>query len=161
MKQEPDSGLAQLGLGLAQREVGSHAQAVRSLRLAARLQPKKVAPLLPLAQSLLALGRREEAYAVGVKALALAPEDPAVQWLMAPLYHARKLHEPAAELVKKLRATRSHDAQYWQLAGEVHADLGRHATAREDYARALTLRPRDRRLVRKVAIAARRAATTG
>lgn len=157
VKQEPDSGPAQLGLGLALREVGNHAQAVRSLRLAASLRPKMIAPLQPLAQSLLALDRREEAYAVGVKALALAPQDPAVMWLMAPLYHARKLYIPAAALVEKLLATRSHDARYWQLAGDVHTALGRHVEARQDFARALTLRPRDPRLVRKVAMAARRA----
>lgn len=157
VKLEPDSGPAQLGLGLTLRELGNHAQAVRSLRLAARLAPKKVAPLLPLAWSLLALDHREEAYAMGVKALALAPQDPGVMWLMAPLYHARNLDEPAAELVKQLLATRSHDAAYWQLAGAVHTALGRHIEARQDYARALTLRPRDPRLVRQVAFAARRA----
>ena len=62
-----------------------------------------------------------------------------------------------AELIRKLEPTRSHDARYWQLAGEVHSALGRHADARRDYARALTLRPRDSRLVRQVALAARRA----
>ncbi len=157
VKLTPDSGPAQLGLGLALREQGSHAEAVRALRLAARLQPKKVEPLLPLAQSLLALDRKQEAYAVGVKALALSPEDPAVMWTMAPLYHARKLYTAAAELITKLRSMRSHDARYWQLAGAVHSALGRHAEARQDYARALTLRPRDTRLARRVAFAARRA----
>jgi Flp pilus assembly protein TadD len=153
---EPDSGPAQLGLGLALRELGNHGQAVRALRLATKLRPKMVAPLLPLAQSLLALDRREEAYLVGVKALALAPQDPAVMWFMAPLYHARKHFESAAALVKQLREARSHDAEYWQLAGAVHTALGRHMEARQDYARALTLRPRDSRLVRLVAFAARR-----
>lgn len=157
VKLEPNSGPARLGLGLAQRELGKHAQAVRSLQLAARLRPKMVAPLLPLAESLLALDRQKDAYAVGVKALALAPEDPAVMWLMAPLYYARKLYGPAAALVKQLRVTRSHDARYWQLAGAVHTALARHAEARQDYARALTLRPRDPRLPRLVGIAARRA----
>lgn len=157
VRQEPDSGAAHLGLGLALREVGNHAQAVRSLRLAAKLRPKMVAPLLPLAQSLLALDRREEAYTVGVKALALAPQDPAVMWFMAPLYTARKLFQSAATLVKKLRETRSHDAGYWLVAGGVHTALGRHMEARQDFARALTLRPADSKVVRLVAFAARRA----
>lgn len=156
VKLEPDSGPAQLGLGLALRELGSHDKAVRALRLAAQLRPRLVAPLLPLARSLLVLDRTEEAYSVGVKALALAPEDPAVMWLMAPLYQRRKLHQPAAALVSKLRDTRSHDARYWQLAGAVHSALGKHSEAREDYARALTLRPRDPKLVRLLAMAARR-----
>jgi tetratricopeptide (TPR) repeat protein len=157
VKLEPDNGAAQLGLGLAHQELGDHAAAARALGLAARLLPQKVAPLLPLARSLLALDRQQEAYAVGVKALALAPGDPEVQWLMAPLYLSRGLHLAAAELVEKLRATRSHDAQYWRVAGQVHSALGRFADARQDFARALTLQPRDPRLVRQVAIAARRA----
>jgi len=157
VKLEPDSGGAQLGLGLALRDLGKHAQAVRSLRLATGLQPKMVAPLLPLAQSLMALDRREEAYVVGVKALALAPQDRAVMWLMAPLYYARKLYKSAAALVTQLRETRSHDAEFWQMAGAVHTAQNRHAEARQDFARALTLRPMDSRLVRQVAFAARRA----
>jgi len=157
VKRQPRNGEAQLSLGLAHRELGDHGRAVRALRSASKLLSSSAKPLLPLAQSLLALGQPDKAYSVGVRALALAPGDHDALWMMAPLYAGRKLHKPAAEVLRKLRLVRAHDPEYWRLSGDVHTALGKHGLAFEEYARALTLRPRDRRILRRAAFSARRA----
>lgn len=156
-KLQPRNGEAQLRLGLSYRELGDHGSAVRALRKASKLLSSSAKPLLPLAQSLLAAGKLEEAYSVGVRGLALAPGDHDFLWLMAPLYAARKLYTPAAEALEKLRQVRAHDPEYWRLAGDVHTAQAQHGVASEEYARALTLRPRDRRLLRQAGFSARRA----
>jgi len=113
--------------------------------------------LEPLATSLLALNRVDEAYAVGVRALALAPEDPRIQWMMAPLYLKRGLPGPARALLTKLAPIRAHDPDYWRYVGRAASALGDYRAAQQAYARAVTLRPRDPKLLEALAVAARRA----
>lgn len=154
---EPRSGSAHLALGRAYLELGQKDEAIAALGRAARLMPRRTAPLVALARGLLALGREDEAYQAAVKAIALAPGDHEVQWLLVPLYLKRRLVEPAGALLQGLLPARAHDPVYWQLLGRVRALQGRPGEAREAFARALTLRPRDLRLVRSLAFATRRA----
>jgi tetratricopeptide (TPR) repeat protein len=148
---------AHLALGLAQRDLGQVPAALASLAQADRLRPRDVRVLLPLAQLLLAAGRTDEAYATGVRALAVAPGHAEIAWLMVPLYLRRQLPGPALDLLRELEPVRAHDPDLWVWFGETYEALGKPRQAQESYAKAVTLRPRDRALLRRQAFAARRA----
>lgn len=60
---EPRLEMAHLDLGIVYAEAGRHADAIRELKLAAKLKPDDVAPHWRLAQLYRTLGRREEANA--------------------------------------------------------------------------------------------------
>jgi len=146
-----------LALGLALRDLGRTAAAIDVLSQADRLKPRELRVLLPLAQLQLQAGRTDEAYATGVKALAVAPGNAEIAWLMVPLYLRRQLPGPARDLLRELEPVRAHDPDFWARYGEAQEALGKVAAAREAYAKAVTLRPRDGTLVRRQALAARRA----
>jgi tetratricopeptide (TPR) repeat protein len=76
---------------------------------------------------------------------------------MAPLYLERGLVEPAGELLGQLAGARAHDPDYWALVARVAEGRGDHGAAREAWAKALTLRPRELALRRRLGFAARRA----
>lgn len=156
-RMRPRDGEVRLQLGLVLAELEEHAAAEEALAEASRLLPGRSAPLAALCESQLVLGRRDVAYGTCVRALALAPADARMQWRMAPLYLERGLVEPAGELLDQLAGARAHDADYWALVARVAEGRGDHGAARESWAKALTLRPRDLLLRRHLGFAARRA----
>lgn len=153
----PADGQARLNLGLVVAELEDHKEAAAVLAKAAELLPGRPEPLAALARSQAALGNNEAAYKAGTEALALDPTSSAIQWLMVAQYVERGLLGPAEDLLGQLLGVRGHDPAYWEQAARVAEGRADHAKAREAWARALTLRPRDPSLRRNLAFAARRA----
>jgi tetratricopeptide (TPR) repeat protein len=106
-----------------------------------------------LGTSLLAMGRRDDAYEALAAALTDDPDQPEASWALAPIYLDRGEWRAAAAALHKVVPERADDPMLWVLVGRAEAGQGRWTQARQAFLRALELDPRSHQAKRWLGIA--------
>uniref|UniRef100_UPI003F878092 tetratricopeptide repeat protein n=1 Tax=Actinosynnema sp. TaxID=1872144 RepID=UPI003F878092 len=105
-------------------------------------------PVLPMGWYVLSLVQARqrqpfEAEKTARIALGLAPELPPLLLHLARLMMARERYRDGLEFAERALAVTPHDADALMTAGSLRSLMGRHAEAKADFDRALTLAPDD------------------
>ena len=117
------------------------AEALQALERHAAAHPRSARLRAYQGQTLLALGRTDEARKAYEAALGLAPEDAPSQLALASLDAAGGRLQQARSRVEKMRQTSPNYPPVWLVAGDLALRSGEQASALESYRHALDLDP--------------------
>ena len=129
-------------LGLAYSKLGKIEDARKAFMDALSIDARAISAQIELSRLSLMTGDAEWAQKYGEQALRAAPQLPAAREAVVRAALARKDVAAAGPPLAALRRDRPDDPEFLYLEGELRAQEGKRAEARQAFTRALTLEPR-------------------
>ncbi|HTZ35993.1 MAG TPA: tetratricopeptide repeat protein, partial [Stellaceae bacterium] len=144
----PDIGYdGVMHIAAASRAAGDYSNAVNLYRHAATLEPKNTEPLVALGDTLLLMGRPDEAIVNYNAALKLNPKEPAALRGLAKSYLKTGRPDLAASPLAVAYQQTPSDPKLLLLIGVADDFIGQHANAQARYRQGLKYAPMDRSLI--------------
>lgn len=149
----PDVGYdGVMHIAAASRAAGDHANAISLYRHAAAMDPKNPEPLVALGDTLLDMGRPDDAIVNYNAALKLNPRQPAALRGLAKAYLKTGRPDLAGSPLAIAYQDTPNDPKLLQLIGVADDFIGQHAYAQARYQQGLKIAPMDRALTLNLAL---------